>query len=105
MRTIIKKLLLQLAANIDAGNCNMTEEEFAQILDALKTMTEPYISKYEACQLLGVSRATFDNLVREGKLPRGKKRKGFKELAWNKHDINKFITNNNQHAVSRLQKD
>lgn len=48
------------------------------------------ISKYKACQLLHISRATFDNYVREGKLPKGEKVVGFKELSWNMYDINKF---------------
>ncbi len=90
MLGIIKKILMQFIENIDTGTCNMTEEECMQIIDTLKTITAPYISKYEACQMLGVSRATFDNLVREGKLPRGEKRKGFKELAWKKNDITKY---------------
>lgn len=90
MLGIIRKILLQFIENIDTGTCNMTEEECQQIINTLRTMTAPYVSKYEACQMLGVSRATFDNLVREGRLPRGEKRKGFKELAWKKHDIMKY---------------
>lgn len=35
--------------------------------------------------------ATFDNYVREGKLPRGKHVAGFKELGWFKKDLDKFI--------------
>lgn len=37
------------------------------------------------------SRATFDNLVREGKLPRGQKVTGFKELFWIEKDFDDFI--------------
>jgi predicted site-specific integrase-resolvase len=49
----------------------------------LKRLTdrEKRLSKYEACRYLNVSRATFDNYVREGKLPRGKHEVGFKELS------------------------
>ena len=49
------------------------------------------ISKYQAYQYLGVSRATFDNYVRERKIPRGKKVQGFKELQWHQKDLDKFI--------------
>lgn len=73
--------------DIDAGNSNITEEEGKQIVELLSSINEPYLSKYQACRLLNVSRATFDKLVREGKLPRGIKRTGFKELAWKKTDI------------------
>lgn len=45
------------------------------------------MSKYQSYTYLGISRATFDNLVREGKLPRGKKVPGFKELRWYKKDL------------------
>ena len=52
------------------------------------------MSKYQAYQYLNVSRATFDNYVREGRLPRGKKEAGFKELSWKKQDLDDFIHNN-----------
>lgn len=48
------------------------------------------MSKYQACQYLNVSRATFDNYVREGNLPRGKKEAGFKELFWTQKDLDEF---------------
>ena len=49
------------------------------------------MSKYQACQYLNISRATFDNYVREGRLPRGKKEAGFKELFWIQKDLDEFI--------------
>ena len=36
---------------------------------------------------LKVSRATFDNYVRAGKIPKGRKQIGFKELYWYKKDL------------------
>ena len=54
---------------------------------------EKRLSKYEACRYLNVSRATFDNYVRAGKLPRGKHVAGFKELSWSYKDLDKFIKN------------
>lgn len=48
------------------------------------------ISKYKACNELGISRATFDKYVAEGKLPKGKSTAGFKELSWTMKDINDF---------------
>lgn len=39
---------------------------------------------------LNISRATFDNLVKDGLLPKGKKVAGFKELFWYKKDLNKY---------------
>lgn len=95
MLKIIKKLLFQMVDDIDAGNSHISEEEAIKLIDVLKNVSDPYISKYQACEQLGISRATFDNLVKDGKLPRGIKRKGFKELAWKKQDIIKYITSKN----------
>ena len=94
MNNVIKKLLLQLVDDIDAGNSNITEEEAFQIIEKLKAISDPYISKYQACEQIGISRATFDNLIREGKIPKGTKRKGFKEKTKKKCDILKYIANN-----------
>lgn len=52
---------------------------------------EQRLSKYEACRYLNISRATFDNYVRAGKLPRGKHEAGFKELSWDKKTLDAFI--------------
>lgn len=37
------------------------------------------MSKIQACDYLGVSRATFDNYVKNGWIPKGYKQDGFKE--------------------------
>lgn len=73
MLKVIRNLLLKIVDDIDAGNSNITEGEALEIVDSLKRFTdkEKRLSKYAACEYLNVSRATFDNYVREGKLPRG----------------------------------
>lgn len=92
MLKIIKKLLLKVIQDIDAGNSNITEEEGIEILQYLNNLTNRRLSKYEACKYLNISRATFDNYVKDGKLPKGKKEAGFKELSWSKLDLDKFIS-------------
>lgn len=96
MIKLIRKYLAQLIDNIDAGNSNLTEPEALELVDILKRMTDRQkrLSKYEACNYLNVSRATFDNYVREGKLPRGAKEAGFKELSWSKKELDEFIISN-----------
>lgn len=88
MLKVIRNLLLKIVDNIDAGNSNITEEEAVKIVDSLKRFTdkEKRLSKYAACEHLNISRATFDNYVREGKLPRGKHEIGFKELSWSEKE-------------------
>ena len=44
-----------------------------------------------ACDYLGVSRATFDTMYEDGLLPKGIKEDGFKELSWNKSDLDIFL--------------
>ena len=89
MLRIIRSLLMKIVDDIDAGNSNITEDEATKLIDTLKELTdkEKRLSKYAACEYLNVSRATFDNYVREGKLPKGKHEIGFKELSWSKKDL------------------
>lgn len=88
MLQTIRKLLLGIVDDIDAGNSNIDENEAMQVIGLLKGMRKDNpISKYQAYTYLGISRAKFDNLVREGKIPKGKKISGFKELVWFKKDL------------------
>ena len=82
MIRVIKELLLKIINDIDTGNSNITEEECNEIIDRLISITNKNekLSKYQACKYLKVSRATFDNYVRAGKIPKGRKQIGFKEL-------------------------
>ena len=92
MLSVIRNLLEKILNDIDAGNSNITEDEGKQIIDMLSSISEPRLSKYQAMQYLNISRATFDNLVREGKLPEGSRQAGFKEKFWKKSEILQYIT-------------
>lgn len=89
MLQVIKNQLLRILDDIDTGNTNMTDEEMIETAKFLKKFNsrEKYISKYQAYTYLNMSRAQFDNLVRKGVLPKGKKVEGFKELQWALKDI------------------
>lgn len=93
MLKVIGKLLRQIADRIDEGSISSNPKETMQVMEAIQGFVdkEQRISKYQACQYLNVSRATFDNYVREGKLPRGKHTAGFKELSYSKKDLDQFI--------------
>ena len=93
MLKVIKSLLEKIINNIDCGNSNITEDEAMEIIKVIKSYTDKTqrLSKYQACQKLNVSRATFDNLVREGVIPRGEKVIGFKELFWEEKVLDKVI--------------
>lgn len=96
MLKAIRNLLIKIIENIDSGNSNLTEDEAIELVKVLQSYTDRTIrmSKYQACQYLNVSRATFDNYIRAGKLPRGKHEAGFKELSWDKKTLDKFIMEN-----------
>ena len=91
MLKILRNLLQKIINDIDADNSHITEAEQKQIIEAINEATDPKLSKYQACQLLNIQRSAFDKLVREGKLPRGIKQVGFKELFWRKTDIVKYL--------------
>ena len=93
MLEVIRSLLLKIVDDIDAGNSNISENDAIEIVKVLSEYTrkDKGISKYAACEYLNISRATFDNYVREGKIPKGKHELGFKELRWYKKDLDKFI--------------
>ena len=93
MIDIIRRLLVKTIKDIDAGNSNISDEDALKIIDTLKELSSKnvFLSKYQAYNYLNISRATFDNYVREGKLPKGRKRQGFKELGWYKKDLDEYI--------------
>ena len=93
MLKVIKSLLERIINDIDCGNSNITEDEAMDIIKIIKSYTDKTqkLSKYQACQKLNISRATFDNLVREGIIPRGEKVIGFKELFWEEKTLDEVI--------------
>lgn len=96
MINLIRSLLQKCIDRIDAGNSNISADEEIEIIELLKKYTDKdrKLSKYQACKYLNMSRATFDKYIREGKLPKGKKEAGFKELFYMESDLRKFIETN-----------
>lgn len=81
--------MLDIVDDIDAGNTNASEEELTQIARFLnRTMRKDRsLTKYQAYTYLNISRASFDNKVRAGIIPRGRKVAGSRELRWYKKDL------------------
>ncbi len=98
MLSIIKNLLQQIINDIDSNNTNLTYEDQMKALRFIQNMTDKNcrMSKIQACDYLGVSRATFDNYVKNGWIPRGEKQDGFKELSWMKSDLDIYKSTQNQ---------
>lgn len=89
---LIRQLLQKILEDLDSGNSNISEQEQLQLLELLQKFNRTELSKLESASYIGISRATFDNYIKQGKLPQGNKRQGFKELSWNKVDLDKFIS-------------
>lgn len=88
IKKLISKLLRQTADDIDNGKYQCSMEEWEQTLNTLNEMNkERGLSKVEACKYLNLSRSTFDTYVRNGWIPKGEKRRGFKELSWLQSDL------------------
>lgn len=88
LNKLIVKLLRETADKIDSGNCELSESE---AMDIMSVLTHKAMSKEDACIYLNLSRSRFDDLVREGKLPKGKKRRGFKELVYYQDELDRYI--------------
>lgn len=101
MINIMRKLLVDIIERIDEGNSNITEEDEVKIISMLRKYTKKDVimSKYLACEYLGISRSYFGALIREGKIPKGKKQAGFKELQWDKKDLDKYLKIKNTATV------
>lgn len=80
----LAKIFRDTADNLDAGNTELDED---QAITIAMMLTHKPLSKDQACTFLNMSRSKFDSLVKEGKLPKGRKRRGFKELCWYEDEL------------------
>lgn len=90
MIKILRNLFQQLINDIDSGNSNISEKDQQKIIDFIQEITSPELSKTESANYIGVCRATFDNYIAKGLIPKGHKRQGFNELRWYKADLDKW---------------
>lgn len=86
---IIRDLLYQIVCDMDSGNSNISESEEEEIIQLAQKISQKELSKIESANYIGVCRATFDNYVKKGLIPKGQKRQGH-PLLWNKSDLDKF---------------
>lgn len=85
---MITRLLRDTADKLDAGNSEISETEAMDIAEAL---CHHVMSKDTACKYLNMSRSRFDDLIRMKKLPKGRKRIGFKELVWFQDELDNCV--------------
>ena len=80
----LANLFRETADKLDVGNTELDED---QAVDIALMLTHKPLSKDQACSYLNMSRSKFDQLVKDCKLPKGRKRRGFKELVWYQDEL------------------
>lgn len=87
-RNTLSKSLREIADNLDANTSELDEE---QIIEFMKIVTHKPMSKEQAAMYLNMSTSRFDTLVREGYLPKGRKKLGWKEKRWYQDEIDESL--------------
>lgn len=91
---VIRTILQKWIDDIDADNTNLSYDQQCDLIRVLSNVNigqENEMNKTQAADYIGVSRATFDNYVRDGFIPKGKQVGNFKELRWYKSDLDLFL--------------
>lgn len=78
------KILRETADKLEVDNTELNEEQAIQVMSII--LHEP-ISMEAASMQMNVSRTKFNNMINEGKIPKGRKRMGFKEKVWYKDEL------------------
>ena len=91
MIKLIRELLQEQIDNIDSGNSNITEDDQLKVIELFKNINDKELTKIEAADYIGKSRATFDNYVKKGLIPKGHHKRGQNTLVWNKQDLYDFL--------------
>lgn len=84
IRKCIIRYLKDAIVKLESDNCELSDDEQNQILS---TIAHRAVSKDEACKIVDKSRSRFDDLIRAKVLPKGRKRRGFKELVWYEDEL------------------
>ena len=88
MRTQIAMMVgdavIEVGKRIKAGTSELTENEAIEVLRAC--IHEP-MSREQVCDYLNVNNDKFYKLISTGKIPQGRKRRGFKELYWYRDEL------------------
>ena len=81
---LVIRYLKEVTSKIEQDSCELTDEE---CMDILKVIAHQPLSKEQACLFLNISRSQFDLLIRQKKLPKGRKVVGYNELRWYKDEL------------------
>lgn len=88
VNNLLAKEFRRIADALDNGTCEISMDAAEDIIGMVAHIP---LSKVQSYEFLNVSRATFDNMVAMGELPKGRKDKGKKELVWYKDELQKCV--------------
>ena len=80
----VGKTLIDIGNKIIDGKCELTDEQAGLILG---TVGHIEMTKEEACKYVNISRSRFDDHIRDGKIPKGRKKRGKTALVWYKDEL------------------
>lgn len=86
-KDLLGDAFIAIGRRIKAGKCELSQEQAERIFAEIEKAVDVPISKEQACSMLGISRSTFDARIAAGQLPKGRHRRGFKELIWFKNEL------------------
>ena len=98
LRNSLADLLIDTANKVRANTSDIEEEQALKIFTAI--LHEP-VSKERAAIELGISPSRFDKLVEEKKLPKGKKKLGWKEL---RYYLDEIIECGKKYKIGKFKK-
>ena len=81
---MVARLLRETADKLEAGNSEITQSEAMDIASAL---CHEAFSKAQACKYMNLEKSRFDDYVRAGLIPKGRKILGYKELRWYRDEL------------------
>ena len=87
LRNLLGDEIIKIGQDIKLNRCPITDEQGLDILDIVRHKP---MNKTQACEYIGLGRSRFDDLVRDGILPKGRKEKGGK-LYWYQDELDKAI--------------
>lgn len=84
LNILIAKLMRETADKIENNDCVIADDS---AMDIIKMFSHIPLSKEQACAELHLQRSRFDELVRLGILPKGRKIQGITNLIWYEDEL------------------
>lgn len=88
LKKLIIKYLEEVLDKIKSDTCELSADEAS---DVLSIIAHKRLSKEDACEFLNCSRPKFDKDLQLGRVPKGRKRRGFNEHVWYEDELLKVL--------------